>query len=188
VINTVEQVYGAAIPADRQYWTLCGRSAGHGSEYDHLVTSGVIQPEQFYGVEVNEEIHQENSLITSGGHFLLGDLYTVMSEHKERGELRPAVVNFDSVNMPTEAGKYFVKTLRMLTRLDLTPMLYIANVVLSCYNRRYGIDDFIEAAEKVKGFSSAYKKWVPFNQQYYPYNGTGSFSRTKMGTIALLRK
>jgi len=185
IIDTIHQVFGNKIPENRQYWTLCGRSIGSGTEFDQLIKSGLIKPEQFNGVEINPDIHLENMSLPQG-HFWQGDFYEVMLNHKHTREFNPAAVNFDSVNMPTEAANQFAKIFRLLSRVEETPILFIANVVLSCYSHRSSIDDFItRLGKKIPWW--AYQKWIPFNEQYYEYNGTGDHSGTKMGTIVMLR-
>jgi hypothetical protein len=186
VINSIRQIHGNSIPEGTQYWTLCGRSTGSNSEFDQVIKAKLIHPQQFYGVEINPEIHSENSKLMQG-NFICGDFYTVMCEFKHRGNFRPAVVNFDSVNMPAKAAGPFNKIFRMLSRIESpTPILYIANIVLSTprfYNRQSTIEDFMA---RIQIPQWAYKKWLPFNEQYYPYDGAGR-TGTKMGTIVMVR-
>lgn len=83
------------IPTEAQYWTMCGRCATskgnlvNGCELDYLTQIGFITPDQFHGVELSKEAHQDNSKLPQG-NFYQGMLQFQISKARN-----PAIVNFD---------------------------------------------------------------------------------------------
>ena len=187
IIHAVHCVHGKSIPKDGQYYTLCGRSVGPNTEFDQIIKAGIATPNQFYGIEINPDIYEENISVDTGAHFINEDFYDALVERSNAGDFVPAVVNFDTTSMPKKAAKSFVDILLLLTEIEITfPILYLVNVVLSCYNRRDTIENFINRISNEPGFGPSYESWS-FSGHYYEYQGTGDKSTTKMGTIAMVR-
>lgn len=83
------------IPKNAQYWTMCGRCATpegnlvNGCELDYLTKIGFITPDQFHGVELSPEAHQDNSKLPQGNFY-----HGMLQFHISKANT-PAIVNFD---------------------------------------------------------------------------------------------
>jgi hypothetical protein len=187
-IHAIHQVYGKAIPKGTQYWTLCGLSEGEGTELDQITKTGVVKPEQFYGVEVSPIVYERNRRIKTRAHLLHGDFLQVMHGYNNEGKFNPAVVNYDSTSMTKGAARTLAGIFQLLSNKSFAPIILIANVVLTHRNHVESFEEFIEHLNSHNAFTmnNDPKVWsVDLN--YYHYGGTGRKGCTSMGTLLWLK-
>lgn len=195
IIKTYRDYYGIqSIPKNKQYWSICGRCSytsgklEHGCEPDQLVQDGLIKPIQFFGIEINPEIHEYNTMSNSEMHWLLGDFYEQMVEYSNHNLFNPAIVNADMLFMPKFGVEYLSRTMHFLTTITTAnQVMLVGNFILHTRNHVSKKEDIISGMEKEPLFQASMNggKWNIHNQ-FYRYNGTGN-TRTKMGTIILFK-
>jgi hypothetical protein len=83
------------IPNNTEYWSMCGRCATPegtlvpGCELDYLTKEGLITPDQFHGVELSGDIHEDNSKLQ------IGNFHNGMFQFAIQSAKNPTIVNFD---------------------------------------------------------------------------------------------
>jgi len=185
-----------SVPPDRQYWSLCGQlfdSAGRlkrGSEFEHVVSHGLLVPAQFHGVEMDREIHDGNQRALPGVTFHFGEFSNVVYAALRRGAFQPALINLDTTNEPERAIELLNNVMDATNYCD-GPVVLVFNMILWCRrttgNRRYTWDSVTSMLGSSRRFGMVYRHgWsqVPGNP-IYEYNGTRA---TKMGTVVFIRK
>ena len=183
----------ASIPANSQYWSICGRCSYEngkleiGCEPDQIIKSKLIQPCQFHGVEIDKEIYNWNKRADKRINWHCGDFYETMVEYTNHNKFNPAIVNADMIVMSKYGSQYLSKIMQFLTTSAKEVML-VGNFVTSQRYFREDINDIKKALSNEPGyqFSMNNGKWR-LNKEYYWYNGTGK-TRTKMTTIILFKE
>jgi hypothetical protein len=199
LINPIQEVFGARLPADRQYWGLCGEMADGANlqpncELGQLVTEGILKPRQYNGVEANEAIHLANVAALhapySGARLYHGEFTEVLDEALGRGTLRPGVVYLDTIQEPRKSTVLLAKTLNILNYTTGTVML-IWNVILANHhrNRHHSWGDVTGYLRHNDLFRVSFEEgWVQAaDHKLFRYAGTGR-SNTTMGTVVFLRR
>jgi len=194
IIKTYRKHYKRdAILANAQYWSICGRCSYETGklekrcEPDQVIEAKLITPNQFHGVEINDEIYEFNKKADKRIHWYLGDFYEVMVKCSNQDKFNPAIVNTDMLLMPSFGVQYLSRIMQFLTTSAKEVML-IGNFVTEYRHFRKGIEDIKNGLQKEPcyQFSMNNAKW-DFNKEYYWYNGTGK-TRTKMTTIIMWKK
>jgi hypothetical protein len=184
------------IPADKQYWTLCGQcstSDGEpldGCELQQVTKTGLIQPDQWHGVEINEAIHQMNVAAYPNHNWYCDDFYHAMVVAQAENRFSPGIVNVDFPHSPDGAAAYLARVMALLAATS-TNVLVVANVILRMryYKAKTG-DYFMELMNRCHQFRYALQEgnWKFFDT-YYKYDGAGQTgSRTWMGTLLFINK
>jgi len=192
IIGYYRDCFGCAIPADTQYWSMCGQCVAPtgefqvGCELDQITKEGLIQPAQFHGVEINPEITEANRNGCPQAHWYCDDFYLSMLKAKAQNKFTPAIVNADFINMPVRACGYFSDILALLSVCKGGIML-VGNMVMEFQrfpHRNRDAEFILQKLNKQPQFQFALKTadWR-FDQKYYRYAGTGKESRTTMGSI-----
>ena len=205
VINIYRKVMGkSSLPRDKQYWTmpnkiydssfLMGGRLLRGCEFDQIIRSGLVQPEQCHGVERVQEIY-DNNLKVPLVHSYLGDFLDTMDEAAGGKAYNPGVVMYDSVEFPDTREDYFPRILYFLTVLDIRDVLLVWNFVIkSRFIRDYETSDL---ADKVHGHdlvelsllkaqeSGCSWNWLPYALSY---SGSGKGHQSTMATAFYYRK
>jgi hypothetical protein len=180
-----------SLPGDLQYWSLCGPCGDEnglipGREFDHIISSGLIRPSQWYGVERLPESAANNMLLKDivGGNWFQGNIIDVMDRQPI---LRPGFINLDTNSMFEQAMREAGDIMCMLSMSD-HPILMTVNVVRGV--ERYGRSP-ISMQEVVKNIKSRCvlamlrsEKWNilgnPGQFDFFQYPGTGRSSTTMM--------
>ena len=198
IINQYRSIFGKnSVPFSRQYWTMCGQCTEldgqfqEGCELDQLLSEGFIQPNQFHGVDINENIIEANRKAFPGTNWYAGDFYQSLIEAHARKGFCPAVVNADFINMPMRACGYLADIMALLS-ICPGEVLIIANMVLEYQrfeDRNKNAEFIIEKMNSQPQFQFSLHKanWM-FDQKYYRYAGTGVESRTVMGSVLFYKK
>lgn len=159
-------------PIDGQYWSMCGKNDGPLCEYPQMIAAGVTTPEQWHGVEISRETHAINAATFPETNWHHGDLYTVMSQHRD---FDPGLVNVDMVWMPEKGAEYVAKIMSLVP----PSCIVVANFVMrSRYRKRVDADYVMDEMEK----HAAFRNGWDYNGTFYEYPGTGR-TPTIMGTF-----
>lgn len=129
LISVYRDNFGYSLPYGKQYWTLCGLCYSQGSilsdcEFDHVVKDKLIEPRQFFGVDNNEHIINDNKKLNSG-NFINGDFYSILSSQVG---FNPGIVNFDCLRTFETEKKEIKKIFSLLQ--PYSNLLFNINVLI----------------------------------------------------------
>ena len=192
IISQYQSIFSKHTPVNKQYWTVCGDCADtngnlvKGSEPDQMISSKLITPSQFHGVEIDVSRHNRNKNISNfDAQWYNGDLYQTMIECKE---FNPSIINFDSLLMPELGAKYFSKIMYMINALKIKNAMLVWNCILKSYCHSSKITDMIGCLEKTPQFQKAYDGRWNFDGKAYVYYGSGEHERSVMGSVIFYTK
>lgn len=179
------------LPKEKQHWTFAAEcSDGNGkilpdSELGQLTACGLITPEQFFGVEINEGTYQRNSTI-KGPTWLYGDFGIKMVEWSNHNYFNPGIINVDDIHMPRRGISYLSRILALLVDLNVRDVLVVCNNVLKAMSRK---SNFIEMPQRLLLNRLFDEKEWSIHEQIYEYSGSNNKSDhyTKMGTMWIYR-
>lgn len=194
IINIYRQHFSDSLPENKQYWTMCAMHTddqGHlgiGSELDQMLKSGIVSADQFHGVNIEADIITANFAGIPEAHWHLGDFHRTMIAAKNAGEFNPGIVNCDHIKMPQSGGAEDVaKLLAFLS--DQTDLILVSNLILKPprNNAICTTEDYIDALCEYPQFKYAINHGWQHEDAIYVYGGTGSESRTVLGTMVFWR-
>ena len=196
IISQYQKHFSTSLPDSSQYWTMCGQCGNEngepldGCEPSQLIVDGLIIPEQFYGVEINPEIHNLNVKAFPHLKWINSDFYSAMVTAKSKNNFNPAIVNADLPQTVNGGGVYISKLLSFLTNTP-SDILFIANFILRMkhYTTKDG-DYVMKTLNEHPQFRYAMTegKWQRVDK-FYEYTGTGNTgSRTYMGSFIFIKK
>lgn len=196
IIAQYHKHFSNSLPADKQYWTICGQCATiegeqlHGCEVWQVLEDGLIVPNQFYGVEVNPDIHKLNVAAFPELNWVNDDFYHAMVVAQSDSRFNPAVVNVDLPQTPDGGAGYVSKILALLTATS-KDVLVVANLILRMkyYTAKDG-DYVMNLLNEYPQFRYAIREgnWTVADH-FYEYNGAGNTgSRIYMGSFIFVRK
>lgn len=197
IVEIYQKCFGPRLPQDKQYWTmsaLCsdGDRIRPGSELDQITEAGLIRTEQFYGVDIDRHIYENNAKYV-GPHWYHGDFLGQMVKkyNQNPSGFNPAIVNADLINMPARAASYIANILDFLCGAEKTDTMVVANVVLKSYSRFSNVDDLRTMLVSHPVFNVVWSKdiWRIFGEEVYEYKGTDSLrmrSGSIMGTVVFV--
>ena len=159
-----------------QYWSMAGYCTP-GGELDQILSTGFIQPEQFHGVEITKDIYDANRLAYPDVSWHHGDFLKVM-QHADA--FNPSLVNADLLQTIDTAAEYISSLLYLLTPFDST---LIANIIMKHRWYRTTIEHVLQKLTSCQQFRYALNEGWTHDNRCYLYPGTGTRSRTVMGTF-----
>ncbi len=182
IISPYREFFGRSLPAEKQYWTLSAQCSEDGgliseSEFNQILEEGLIQPDQFHGVDTDREAVIQNKKI-GFGNFHHGDIYSVMANF--RG-LNPGVVNLDLLRT-FETEKELIKKMFLLLS-GYTDFIFNINVLFSSHRVSYrDPQDILRVLGSDPDFYRTFTKYDwGRHLVVYPYKGIGP--RTKMVSL-----
>jgi len=192
-IQLYRALFGKSVPKDKQYWSMCGQCSIDGTpledcELDQIVKTGLIKPHQFYGVEINPEIHNLNTQAWPESNWYCGDFYQAMDNADNKEKFNPAVVNADLITMPETSVNYLVDIFELLST-SATNVIFIVNFVLRSRYRMATIEDAIDKLNENNIFQSAIRsrEWN-YLDSYYSYAGSGQRANSNMSSMIFYLK
>lgn len=196
IVIQYQRYLGNSLPAEKQYWTICGQCATAdgdplvGCEPNQIISESLIQPEQFRGVEINPDIHALNIKAFPHLNWINDDFYHAMVVAQSEGDFNPAVVNADLPQTPDGGAGYISKIMAFLTATS-SDVLFIANLILRMkyYTAKDG-DYVINLLNEYPQFRYAMSQgnWELVDG-FYEYNGAGNTgSRTYMGSFVFVKR
>ena len=192
IINQYRKIYNRqSIPQDKQYWTMCGNLSDNNnhlnqdSEYSQIIREGLISPNQFRGVEIDDTIYNRNKQVLPHIEIYKDDFFKTLNRQANQNQFNPAIVNADLINMPEIGAIYISKIIALLSMVPGEIML-VANLVLdspyiSPTRKKQDIDRFLVNLKNQHKFNSFKRHWN-FNNECYKYAGNREHSRTSMGS------
>jgi hypothetical protein len=119
IIDYYRHFFNNKIPDDRQYWTLCGECVSNknlkkGSEPDQMIKSGLISANQFFGVEIDDQIYKINSSCKSC-NFLHGELFNKILQAHNNQTFNPSIINCDFLATHLTQMPILIKILHLLS-------------------------------------------------------------------------
>lgn len=97
VIDWYREYKYHSLPKDKEYWTLAnlqGDTELH--EYGQLVASKLLEPQQFHGVDTDDEIIKKNRNALPKAHWYKGDFLTVIQKALKNNGSNPGLIYYDS--------------------------------------------------------------------------------------------
>lgn len=201
-LGIYRECFGSPIlPVPDQYWTMCGRLGvggvlQAGSEYHHIVqTSRFCTSEQFIGVDIDPDTHQDNLTLGLPTTLISGDIVLALEERLVAGQFRPGVINLDTHHKTRLALDLLVGVMDLVNQTVGVNCLVLLNLVLQHKVWTAGNvdkDQFLDRLLARLNLSFVYQKGWQFADGY-TYEGTsGSSNRgsscSTMMTIAFCRK
>lgn len=200
VIDPLRNAFGSKLPGSQQYWTLCGpmASQGHllnGCELNHLLDEGLIAPGQFHGVEKVRPVFEANQRAIetafptgTGPKLFHGDFADVLKEFLKKGQLRPGLVNVDTMSEPRLAAVLLTQVLDILDHAPGQPLV-IWNVILQRprYGIRYTTSNLRESLESIALYRSLVDRWEAAPDAF-EYDGTGTQKDVLMHTTIFKKR
>ena len=168
-------------PVPNQYWSMAGLSTSPGCEVDQVLKAGFIRPDQFYGVEINRDIHDANVAAWPGLKWHYGDFFQVM--HQYEG-FNPSLVNADLLQTVDTAADYIARILHLLEPFNT---VLIANFIMEHRGYRTNPDYVLKRLAQCQQFRHAMNNGWSYQDRCYLYPGTGNRSRTIMGSFVFKR-
>lgn len=206
IIGIYREYFSYNIPKNNQYWTMCGPHAKNGvfqsgSELGQLTKSGIISEDQFYGVDIQKEIIDQNNAAKPKANWIHGDFQEVISNYIENKNFSPAIVNADFISMKEYGVQETSEIMELLEENDSRNVMLISNIMFN-NPHQHGVFDKEDEKEISKAIDSVVSEfenrkffrsvWSTGNWDTHPecfvYNGTGKKSRTVMGTFIFFRK
>jgi hypothetical protein len=196
IISQYRSAFEEKLPANKQYWTICGQCATsdgeplHGCEIWQLLEHKLITPQQFHGVEINPAIHNLNVKAFPEMNWHNNDFYRAMVVAQSNGAFNPAIVNADLPQTPDGGAGYIAKCMAFLTA-TADEVIFVANLILRqrFYTTKDG-DYVIGMLNQYPQFRYAMKEgdWT-FCNNYYAYAGAGETGgRTWMGSFVFVKQ
>lgn len=191
--NTIIDLYRLyfcnALPSVKQYWTTCGLCFNTpGSELDQMLQSGLITPEQFYGVDRKEDIIEQNKKLVDS-HWFHGDF---IDQIQLAEDFNPGIIDVDIIHLKKKGSVYLGRLLSYLTDIDVSDFMVVANMMLC--NPHHGIEiydgnEIIEEMSKVNSFQYAWLsgKWR-LHPDRFEYVGQQYGTRTILASYIFIRE
>jgi len=200
IIQPYRQFFGDRLPADKQYWTMCGAHyiADENSiqpipgEFGQMVETGLITDSQFHGVDRYAVVIENNRALHFAthpdAHWHHGDFKDVMEQSWIDGEFRPAIINYDGVMEPKYGVKYLKTLLRFIDHNVQDELLFTANFVMRSPYRRHLINngtDVIDGLMKSYAFPD---HWTILPQYYEYLGGASTHASSIMGVFVMIKR
>ena len=202
IINLYHQYFQTSLPKEKQYWTMCG-THGHdgvfaeGSELGQILHEKLITPDQFFGVDNNPSIIDNNKLSYPGVNWICDDFFVAMKKQNKYFYYNPGIVNADFISMPHKSISITSQIMYFLDDIKCHNVMLISNMMLvnphdrgGDYIRKTKADSnkVIRLFEKNEIFDTVWRNgnWK-IHPENYKYGGTGEKSRTTMGTFIFIK-
>lgn len=183
-----------SIPAGRQYWSLCGLHGSDGCELPHALSDGLlVSADQFHGVDREYGVISHNSRAYPEAHWHRGEIDDVIEKF---ADLKPALINLDTVNMVDRACVLTCQVLFLLMTRGVKDCFVAVNFLLNNPRERSGWcrepEDFIRAMSGVPScrntVASAWSRGWRMHEDGYTYEGADKRAVSLMHTVYLYRK
>ena len=198
IISMYRQFFNERLPPGKQYWSMCGAHFTKSGkkitklkgELGHITKEGLIEQDQFYGVDEVKSIIDHNREIHPDVKWYHGDFLETMEEISSiDGEFNPHIINYDGVMLPKFGTQYLSSILNFIDYNVKGELLLISNFVLKSPYRSNPKYKFT-IQETIEELSKAY--WLPDHWDIYPqsyvYKGASIFAKTEMGMLIFVKQ
>ena len=181
------------LPDEKQYWTMCGahfnRDGPLVGEFGHIIKDKLIKPYQFYGIDREKIIIDNNIKMYPDVKWIHGDFLEIIESTHLRGEFNPEIINYDGILQPKNGTKYLKFIMKFIDHNISNSLLLISNFILVnpyTYDQkyRYTIDNTIDRLKQIYWFP---KHWNVIPQAYV-YPGASKNNKTEMGMIMFVKE
>ena len=179
-----------SLPEDGQIWTLCGsqfrQSEEIFGELAHLLSENMIQQHQYFGIDRELSIIEQNKKIWPNANWIHGDFLKVLENVVMGGNFNPSIINYDGVMQPINSSGYLKKILNLIDWNVSGELMLVANYVLTnpylgnSKKLRFTVHDMLEELKKVYD--------MPDHWTVYPESFAYKHSRANMGIIVLIKQ
>lgn len=178
-----------ALPINKQYWSMCGQCLTESgevienSELDQVISSGLVQPSQFFGVDISKEIYNTNKQYTSS-NWIHGDIFEVMLEYSREHTFNPGIINYDTVRSTAHITNTLGKIMNLINVLNIQEVSIVCNSIWSYRKIQIPLPEIFNVLMKdilVKGNYN--EDWSCTDIYYY----RGEKSKAKMCAIAFMK-
>jgi hypothetical protein len=164
-------------PCPNQYWSMAGLCDGPACELVQILDAGLIQPDQFHGVEIDRGIYEQNVQNFPEVSWHHGDFFDVMRAY--RG-FNPSLVNADLLQGVDTAADYIVRFFPLLAPFEVT---LVVNFVLEHRGYHTTAQHVLDELANRPLFDYALEDGWLYDDRCYEYPGTTGHGRTTMGTF-----
>lgn len=180
--TVIEQYPRLSLPPDKQYWSMCGLNDRPGCEVDQIINSGLIEPRQWHGVELDNTTHSVNVKTYPELNWYCGDFYWTMAN---ADAFNPGIINADLIQTPDTGAEYVA---RIMSFVDVPEVMLAANFVLRDRFIELKTGDYaIKKLCECQQFRVAMRRGWEYGGKCYTYPGTGRV-RTVMGCLVFFRR
>lgn len=178
VIYPYFSIFGKSIPKSEQYWTLAGSVSNDQGKVNsdceamQVLRNGLVKPDQFFGVDVSEEVINKNKELLPNFNWHHGRLSQIA---RRTPNFNPAIINIDHHKMIDRASSDLFSMISILNGMKKKNILLIFNVLA-----KNPYDGHEEKEESIisklcsnHNFRDFLNKFTPFNDTLYRYEGTG---------------
>lgn len=203
IIGMYRKYFARSIPEGKQYWTMCGPHTKdgvfqQGSELGQLLQEKFITEEQFFGVDIQKEIIEQNKTAKPKVNWINDDFLHAMKVAYKEGNFNPAMINADFISLKERGSAIASQIMSFLEEIDCQDILFVSNIMLT-NPHAFGGTKLADIEINGDAVISEFERWKAFqyvwstgnwgiHPQFYVYNGTGKQSRTIMGTFIFIRK
>lgn len=191
LIEMYRESFGvSSIPKDGQFWTLCGSQFRKGleifGELAHLLYEYLIRLDQYFGVDRELEIINQNKQFWPTANWIHGDFLKVMENAVMDGKFKPSIINYDGVMQPINSSQYLKKILDLIDYNVPGELMLVANYVLTnpyiCNTGRlkFSVHDILEELRKVYN--------MPEHWSVHPESFEYKHTRANMGIIVFIKQ
>ena len=195
ILDPCNYIYGSRIPEQLQYWCLCARCIDSscqiikGCELDQMTECGLINSNQFHGVDFDSNTIGHNSLYKNSSWYF-DHLEDAISKSIDEDNFNPAVVHVDTTWMTEKASDLLPSVLDIISYSGCNIPIVSFGVVLEAYNRVETSNDLLNRLCDNALFRKVWnqKKWKLWRtgEEIVSWPGTGKISRTIMMGITFI--
>jgi len=193
IIDVYRQFFQEQVPENKQYWSMCGAHFDKDGrpilgELGYLLENGLIQKHQYFGVDQELSIIENNRKLFPDINWVHGDFKDVMEQFYLNGKFNPAIINYDGVMQPRFGVHYLKKILKFLDYNFRDELLLVSNFVLvNPYSKSDKLKFTIQYT--LDELFSIY--WIPDHWKILPkaylYSGVSQVDESQMGVIMLVK-
>lgn len=190
-----------SIPRTDQYWCLAGKLVDKNGTLQPLceplqaIRAGLIQPEQYFGVEIDPVRAAANRTQKDQPLQLIeGDIVTAIRGHIREKTFRGALLNLDTAHEPKEAVKLLARVYRELKAYEGPPPVMFLNLLITRWYQAKQYSDAIVidqiqkqphlADESRRGMLATGWKIACETHEYF---GASTAARSRMKIYAFFR-
>ena len=196
IIDVWKMIRGTnKIPPQTQYWSMAGsHKIWEGSELEQLVRMNLIEQNQYFGVDISEDVYTTNLSVCPTANWICGDFLESMHKARKNGRFNPAIINADLVSTDIRGIPYISRIMKFLSENAITSVFLVVNIMATNpYSKRT-----LKNEKILKAATSIYEKMKANEMFRYAYgkgnwktysNGKGlsrvyvyKLSRTNMAT------
>ena len=192
IIKTYKHLFGKdSLCPTRQYYTMCAEHIGpdgiiKGSELEHLTRLNFLKPEQFYGIDLKEDVIQKAQSYIPEANWIHGEFTNVLADKRALGDFNPAIINCDTIYMAKRAGFLVGHTLRNV--MLCSNVMVVANIIKNQRSKNQDKQEVMNDLCRDLTFLDMIHNEFQVLDECYIYGGSNSRAKTEMITLIFYKK